>query len=77
MSTLGSVFGFVEKQKLLPYMRVDTDTHTQNTKHKTQCTRHPPHCTLETAFLNSLLKKNKLLHLMLADTNKNIRTYTH
>ena len=58
VSTLGFIFGFVAKEKVIePHACWHTITH------KTYCTIHPPHCALETAFVNILLTKNKLLYL--------------
>ena len=48
-------------------------THTD----KTQCTINISHCTLETACLSILLKKNKLLHLTFAGPNTHTYTRTH
>ena len=62
----------LRRRKLLHHMRVQTHKYTD----KTQCTINISHCTLETACLSILLKKNKLLHLTFAGPNTHTHTYT-
>ena len=72
VSTWRSIFDFVEKEKVVaPHACLDTHTD------KTQCTINISHCTLETACLSILLKKNKLLHLTFAGPNKHTHTHVH
>ena len=61
----------LRRRKLLHHMRVQTHTD------KTQCTINISHCTLETACLSILLKKNKLLHLTFAGPNTHTHTHVH